>query len=311
MKEKRLGRGLSSLIPQKKSFDEKAQSAVSTNASTVSKNSVTEEKNFETSALVRDVLIQDIQVNPRQPRKYFRDEALEDLVASIKEHGVIQPLVARRVGIHYELIAGERRLRACKKLGLTNVPVIVRSSTDQEQLEIALIENLQREDLDPIEEALAYQRLQKEFSLSHEELAQKAGKNRSTVTNMLRLLKLPNSVQKLVSEKQLSMGHARALLASSDPNKQTRLAQRSIAEDLSVRQIENLVKNEIANPNRKSKKTQSTSDLDVFLRNFQENLQRQLGTKVQIKPKTHEKGEITISYFSRSELQGFFDKLRN
>ncbi|MEZ4705173.1 MAG: ParB/RepB/Spo0J family partition protein [Bdellovibrionota bacterium] len=250
MKEKRLGRGLSSLIPQKNQTPLQTSTTATMAKSPVP--SVSQEHHFETSALVRDVLLSDIHVNPRQPRKHFSEEGMEDLIKSISEHGVIQPLIARRVGIHYELIAGERRFRACKKLGLKNVPVIVRSTTDQEQLEIALIENLQREDLDPIEEALAYQRLQNEFSLSHEEVAKKAGKERSTVTNMLRLLKLSTKIQRYVVEKKMSMGHARALLGTSDPNKQERLAIRVIEEGLSVRQVENLVKNELANPNRKT-----------------------------------------------------------
>lgn len=167
-----------------------------------------------------EVAIAEIRINPRQPRKHFAQAHIEELAASIRVSGVIQPLIVRQAYPGYELIAGERRLRASKLAGLTKVPVVVRKSTDLDQLEVALVENLQRQDLSPVEEALGYERLQKEFNLTQEEVAKKVGKDRTTVTNLLRLLKLPANVQQMIQRGELSMGHARALLATENARTQ-------------------------------------------------------------------------------------------
>lgn len=247
-----------------------------------------------------------IQPNPHQPRSNFDANALEDLAASIREHGIISPLilVIGKADNQYTLIAGERRLRAAKLAGLSEVPAIVRSSTDQEQLELAIIENVQREDLDPLERAHAYQALLDEFSLTHEQIAKRVGKNRVTVTNSLRLLNLPQTVQKGISEKRITEGHARALLGLASP-KAMELAYETIQKlGLNVRQTEHLVTKLSGTPvQSKSKPAPNAMDKDL-----ENRLRRHFNTKVSLQ-KGPKGGNLTIYFFSDEELNNILDLL--
>lgn len=253
-----------------------------------------------------EISLQEIRPNPYQPRKEFDPEALEELVQSIKEHGIIQPLIVRNSIKGYELVAGERRLRAAKMAGLKKVPVVIKEYTDQQLMEIALIENIQRENLNPIEEAGAYQKLMKLTSITQEELAQKIGKSRPHVTNILRLLQLPAKIRDMVSNASLSMGHARALLAVENSKVQWELANEVVKKQLSVRQLEELVKSlrvsRETKPKKKATKDQAILDIENRLRN-------RLGTSVQIKS-GGKKGKIEIEFYSNEDLQRlieFFD----
>ena len=290
-KRKVLGRGISSLIPAAKP------------QSPAPAPSAEEESSEKTNSSMVD--IQMIRVNPRQPRKVFTEQALKELTASVKEKGVLQPLLVSRRGAHYELIAGERRYRAAKAAGLKHVPVRVLESDDQEQLEIALIENIIREDLNPIEEARGYEKLQREFSLTHEEISKKVSKNRATVTNALRLLKLPLTVQQEVSRGNLSMGHARALLSIEDEKLQLQVAQAVFQKNLSVRQTEALVA-QVTRPKTTPAKTKKENPNLVHVK---EEMQRKLGTKVEIKEKA-KGGEIRIQYFSPEDFHRLSQLLR-
>jgi ParB family chromosome partitioning protein len=244
-----------------------------------------------------------IAPNPYQPRKTFNDPALDDLARSIQEHGILQPLVVTRHGDRYRLIAGERRYRAAKKAGLHAVPAIVKDLVhDNQALEMALIENIQREDLNPIEEALAYQQLHSEFSLTQEEIAHRVGKERSTVANFLRLLRLPDPVKKLLASGQLSMGHARALLAVENPNKQQQLAERVVRRNLNVRQTELL-----ASGGTKVEKKEPKQK-DVFTRDAEEKLTRILRTRVEI-DRRRRGGTIQIRFSSEEDLIRLFEDL--
>ena len=272
---KRLGKGLDALIP---SLD-------------VAENDQ-----------IIDIRCTEIRPNPYQPRKEFDEKALDELAESIKEHGVIQPLIVRRGSIKgYELVAGERRLRATERAGLDKVPVVVREFSNEQIMEIALIENLQRENLNAIEVAVAYDKLMKHLSLTQEELAKKVGKSRPHVANFLRLMQLPQEVQNFVSRGTISMGHARALLAVEDDQLKIKIAEEVVKRDLSVRQIEELVKN-LSQPvsreiNEKPKK-------DVFITQFEERLRDCFGTSVQIKvAKGNGKGKIEIDFFTNEDLE--------
>lgn len=250
-----------------------------------------------------------IDPNPLQPRTVFRTEAVEELAASIKANGIVQPLIVQKEGARYMLIAGERRLRAAKLAGLTKVPVAVRRFEADRVLEVALIENIQREDLNPIEVAQALQRLGMEYDLKHEELAERTGKDRSTITNLLRLLRLDHAVQTMVAEGRLSMGHARALLAVTDPYTQASLAEKAAKEGWSVRRIEEEVKKPAPDPKSKGKKDKQEPDVDPNVRAAQDSLERSLGTRVKIVERTSERGRIEIEYFSKAELQRIYELL--
>jgi ParB family chromosome partitioning protein len=244
-----------------------------------------------------------ISPNPYQPRKTFDDAAIRELSESVRSHGIVQPLLVTRNGEKYQLIAGERRFRAAKLAGLTTVPAIVKDPiVGLGALEIALIENIQREDLNPIEEAMAYRQLHDEFGLTQEEVAKRVGKERSTVANSLRLLRLPDKVKVLVASTQLSMGHARALLALQGAKQQEELAEKIVRDDLSVRQTEALV----APPPPKPKKKEEQKD--VFTRDAEERLQRSLRTKVEIRRKRRG-GTIQIGFSSEDELIRLFENL--
>ena len=282
---KALGRGLSALLPQKPT-SLPADSA----------------ERLPSGPQVLSILIADIQPNPLQPRSVFDAARLEELANSIETNGIIQPVLVRRKGASYELIAGERRLRAAKLAGLVEVPALVQDYADDRILEIALIENIQREDLNPMETAHALERLQTEMHLSHEEIAARTGKDRTTITNMIRLLRLPREVQLLVAERRLSMGHARALLGLTTPELQTQLGEKAAAQGFSVRQVERLVKkvNEPREPKEEALR-------DPNVKAAVGELESVLGTRVRIVEKTEERGRIEIEYYSQSELQRLYE----
>ena len=253
------------------------------------------------------VAIDQISPNPYQPRKTFNDASIEALARSVKEHGIIQPLVVTKIGdSKYRLIAGERRFRAAQKAGLDTVPVVVKETmADGDVLQVALIENIQREDLNPIEEAYAYHQLHEEFQLTQEEISKRVGKERSTVANFLRLLKLPDSVKKLLAAGQLSMGHARAILAVDSAKKQEQLAERVVKRNLNVRQTEMLAQ-ETANKGDKAE--QPEKEKDVFTRDAEERLARTLRSRVEIDRKRRG-GVIHIRFGSEDELIRLVEEL--
>lgn len=242
-----------------------------------------------------------IMNNPFQPRSEFDEEAMRELSESIRTHGIIQPLTLRRTPEgKYQLIAGERRLRAAKMAGLKEVPAFIRGANDQEMLELALIENIQREDLNAIEVAIHFQRLIEECSLTHEQLAGRIGKNRTTITNALRLLKLPPEIQKGLRQKKISMGHARALINLEDPAGQLAIYQDILKNDLSVREVETLVRN--FRKRGTQKKTSGEKALPFEIRRMQDQLSSRLSTRVIIRRNTRGKGEIVIRFFSDDDL---------
>jgi len=246
-----------------------------------------------------------IAPNPYQPRKTFNEGSIDELARSVREHGIVQPLVVSRFGDRYRLIAGERRYRAAQKAGLTSVPVVIKDDLKEgDALQIALIENIQREDLNPIEEAMAYHQLHEEFGLTQEEISKRVGKERSTVANFLRLVKLPEPVKKLLASGQLSMGHARALLAVESPKKQEQLADRVVKRNLSVRQTEMLA----SNSNGKQPAEKKEKEKDVFTRDAEEKLQRTLRTKVEIDRKRRG-GVIRIRFASEDDLIRIYDDI--
>lgn len=248
--------------------------------------------------------IDQIEPNPVQPRSDFQGDRLKELAQSIRENGIIQPLVVRRHGDSFQLVAGERRWRAARMAGLSHVPVVVQDFAEERLMEIALIENIQREDLNPIEVAHAFDRLHKQFKLSHEQIAQRTGKDRTTITNLLRLLKLPGDIQLLLAERRLSTGHARAILGLENPEDQIQVAGRITSEGLSVRQVERLVQrmNEPREP-----KLADEADLDPNIKAAVQEMERILGTRVRIVPKSDQRGRIEIEYYSVEELTRIYE----
>jgi ParB family transcriptional regulator, chromosome partitioning protein len=280
IKRKALGKGLSALIPE------------------ATDNEPQEEQGFFQCP------IESIEPNPYQPRQEFDNTALEELAASIKEKGVITPILVSKSDQGYRLIAGERRWRAAQKAGLERIPVVVRESTPIESLELALIENIQRRDLNPIEEAQAYKKWLEDADTTQEILAQRVGKDRSTIANLLRLLNLPKEIQKDIIDVRLSMGHARVLAGLKSPGEQNRIRDLIIKKDLSVRQTETLAKKE--SPPGHPKKI--SNDLDEYLSSLSDGLKRSLGTKVEIKKKG-KRGTINIHFYSDDELDRLLDRL--
>ena len=264
--------------------------------------------------LVIKVPVAQITSSPFQPRRTFRDEQLAELTESIREHGVIQPIVVRRVNGGLEIIAGERRFRACQKLGLAEVPVIEREASDRDVLEMALIENLQREDLNPVEEAEAYARLAKEFGLKQEEIAQRVGKNRATVANAMRLLELAPVVKEHLAQGRISTGHAKVLLGLKDAALQQLVADIIVRQGLTVRQAEQQVLREqerSGTPKPRSKKGDpgpTTADLDAVLSRLQNRLRHRLATQVAIHH-TEKKGTIEIEYYGNEDLERILELL--
>ncbi len=257
------------------------------------------------------IKISSIVPNSNQPRKTFNQEAMDELTASVKQHGVLTPLIVKRVGEKYEIIAGERRWRASQAAGIKEVPVVVRDYDDQSTAEIALIENLQREDLNAIEEAQAYEELMEIYHLNQEEVANKVSKNRSTVTNALRLLKLDAEVQKMVVEGKLSGGHARAILGLSDAAMQKKLADEIVQNKLSVRETEKKVKAMSRKKTGKASKTEPDHSYDIFYKEYENKMQDILGTKVNINRKDNSKGRIEIDYYSQDELERIMDLFKS
>lgn len=243
-----------------------------------------------------------IDANPYQPRKNWDTSNVESLAASIKSQGILQPLVVRRNGRRFQLIAGERRLRAAKKAGLQRIPVVIRDAAEEQMLALALIENIQREDLDPIEKAEGFKMLTEKFSLTQEELARKVGLGRSTVTNLIRLLELPPAVKKLIMNGKLQMGHGRALLALDDEQKIKALAVVTARKEMSVRQLEEKIRT-IKGIRTKAKK-EKTAKKSVEVKNLENRLRRKLKTKVIITEKTKSSGKIEICYYTLDELEG-------
>ncbi len=251
--------------------------------------------------------ISDVEPNRGQPRKYFDDAAIAELADSIRQFGIIQPLLVQKKDDYYEIIAGERRWRAAQKAGLKEVPVIIKQFTNQEAVEVALIENIQREDLNPIEEAKAYERLVREYGLSQESVAQRVSKSRSAVTNSMRLLRLDEAVQKMVETGRISEGHARAILGIPAPDVQTQLAETVIKERLSVRQTEKLVR-DILKP-KKEKPRETENRTNVLLEGLAENLKTALSTKVSIRATGKSRGKIEIEYYSDEDLDRIYEML--
>jgi ParB family transcriptional regulator, chromosome partitioning protein len=252
-----------------------------------------------------------IEPNNVQPRTVFNDQKLEELAQSIRENGIIQPLLVRNTGRgKYQLVAGERRWRAAQRAGLLRVPCVVRDIPDDKMLELALIENIQRQELNAIEEAQAYKRLIESLGLTQEMVAQRVGRDRTFITNYLRLLRLPEDIQRLVEEEQISMGHARALLGIDDAEIQRKLARRIIEQQLSVREIERLVKQVIAGeeePKKAEGQTQTATDANV--RFAEDKLRRKLGSKVQIKVNSNNSGKIEIEFYNSEDLNRVFELL--
>ena len=249
-----------------------------------------------------------VEPNREQPRKKFREEGIEELASSISQYGIIQPLLVQKRDDYYEIIAGERRWRAARKAGLKEVPVILKDYSDKEAVEISLIENIQREDLNPIEEALAYERLINEFEMTQEQVAGRVSKSRSAVTNSLRLLKLEADIRGMLISGELSEGHARAILGLPDPDAQKALAERVVKEKLSVRDTEKIVKKLMSQIVRKTKKRDY--EKEAILSNLSEQLKTILGTKVSIHEGARHKGKIEIEYYSDDELNRIFEMLQ-
>lgn len=291
-----LGKGLDTLIPNqtKRKSEEKARQEV-----------VVEKVVKKEEVMVK---VTEIEPNREQPRKNFDEDALLELAESIKQFGVIQPLIVQKKGSLYEIIAGERRWRAAKLAGLKEVPVIVKNYTDQEVVEISLIENIQRENLNPIEEAQAFKRLLEEFHLKQDELAERVSKSRTAVTNSMRLLKLDSRVQQMLVDDMISSGHARALLGTEDKELQYTLATRVFDEKLSVRETEKLVK---GLQKEKPRKREPDHKNDFIYKEIEEKIRSILGTKVSIQRKDEQKGKIEIEYFSNEELERIMDLLES
>jgi len=257
----------------------------------------------ETAENAGRIAIELIDPNPMQPRRVFQAETLHQLADSILQHGIIQPLVVRTSGSRYQLVAGERRWRAAKIAGLKEVPAVVQEISDDRLLEITLIENVQREDLNPIELALAFDRMARELNLSQDEIGHRTGKDRSTVSNSIRLLQLPPDIQQLVAERRLSPGHARCLVALPDEEMQRKLAEKAVAQGLSVRQVERLTKR-LLEPRDPASKAEDP--LDPNVKAAITEMERVLGTKVRIVEKSDRRGRIEIDYYSPDDLDRIY-----
>lgn len=288
-----LGKGLDSMIPKKLPTSEPKQKAEK------------KEENVSRETLIK---VSEIEPNSDQPRRKFNEDALHELSESIKQYGVLQPLLLQKKGKYYEIIAGERRWRAARLAGLKEVPAIIKEYNSQEVLEIALIENIQREDLNPIEEAQAYQRLITEFKLKQDELAERVSKSRTAITNSMRLLKLCPKVQEMLMDELISSGHARTLLPITDSERQATLAQRIMDEKLSVRETEKLVRALLKDENEEPKEKKKKDD-SIFYRDLEEKMKQIIGTKVSIQAKSKKKGKIEIEYYSPEELDRIIELL--
>ena len=278
MAKKALGKGLGALMDIREEIDQEQQKTPS------------------------EIDIQLIDINPNQPRKNFDAEKLRELAESIRQHGIIQPLVLKPEKARYLIVAGERRYRAARMAGLKQVPAVIKEVTDQELLQLSIIENIQREDLNPIEEAMAYKRLIEEFSLKQDEIAERVSKSRTAVTNSMRLLKLAPKVQQMLIDEMISAGHARAILAITEPDTQYSVAMKVFDEKLSVRETEKLVK-KLLEPAKERKGNVGSTTEDVIYESLEEKMKGIMGTKVHIQRKKNNKGKIEIEYYSRDELE--------
>ena len=284
-KRRSLGRGLEALIPKGISLNEPTE---------------------------RRVAIRDIRPNPQQPRSHFNEDKIVELSESIQNQGILQPLVVRQLSDGYQLIVGERRFRAAQRAGLETIPVIIKDVSDKESLELALVENIQREELTPIEEALAYKKLMLGSGLTQNQVAARVGKSRPLVANLLRILSLPQQIQELVNARSISVGHARALLAIKNPDEQLHLARRIDREQLSVRETEELVNIKKGARKRERPATEATESVEkanIFLAALEEDLVRGLGTKVKIH-RRGQRGKIEIDFYSDQELEGLVHRLK-
>ena len=302
-KKKALGRGLSALLSDSPT-DEKLEVDSFPISSTATSNR-------PQTGSVMEISLDEIEVNPFQPRSHFDQDAIVELAESIQVHGIIQPLTVRRLADHqYQLIAGERRFQAAKLAGLKAIPVYIRSANDQQMLEMALIENIQRENLNAIEIALSYQRLMSECNLKQEELGERVGKNRTTVTNYLRLLKLPPDIQIAVRDNKLSMGHARAIINVENPDQQLFIFKKTLNDDLSVRKVEELVR-DLVRKNEAKKENPSTvaSPASREIAQLQGRLSSHFGTRVVVKS-DGKKGDIRIPFLSVEDLNRILDILK-
>lgn len=300
-KSRGLGKGLDLLIPDAVGEAKAKKEAVET-----VQNSGNSAAGGSQETLVK---ITSVEPNRKQPRKTFDEDSLQELSDSIKQVGLIQPILVQDRKDHYEIIAGERRWRAAKLAGLKEVPVIIRDYSEQEIMEISLIENIQREDLNPIEEAQAYKRLLTEFNLKQDEVAERVSKSRAAVTNSIRLLKLSDRVQQMVIDDMISTGHARALLSVENPEEQFELAQKIFDEKLSVRDVEKLVKN-LHKP-EKAKKKPDDRTMQVIYQDIEDKLKQRLSTKVTVTPKGEGSGKIEIEFYNHEDLDRLLDMIGN
>ncbi len=300
VKRNGLGKGLDSLIPDKSDKTSKSTQKSSKN----SLGEVKKEKTENSGEVL--VKINKVEPNREQPRKDFDEDALLELSDSIKQFGILQPLLVQKKNDYYEIIAGERRWRAAKIAGIKEVPVIIKNFTEQEILEISLIENIQRENLNPIEEAMAYKKLLDEFHLKQDEVAEKVSKSRTAVTNSMRLLKLGDRVQQMIIDDMITTGHARALLAIEDEEQQYMLANKIFDEKLSVRETEKLVK-VLKTPKKEEKKEKIVPTF--IYEDLAEKMKSIIGTKVNVNPKSNGKGKIEIEYYSDEDLERIFEMI--
>lgn len=304
MAKKGLGKGLGAIFGEdviKESEEDFAKAKV-----------LPEDKDEQSGEMMVKIAL--IEPNKEQPRKDFNDEQLKELAESIKQYGVLQPLIVQKKGTFYEIIAGERRWRAAKLAGLKEVPVVLREYSRQESMEIALIENVQRADLNPIEEALAYQSLVKEFNLTQEEIAARVSKNRATITNSMRLLKLDEQIQTMLIENIISSGHARALLSLDSEELQLKAAKQIIDGRLSVRETERLVKRlakEAESEKENKKEKEKDEALEIIYHNLEDRMKTIMGTKVSIHNKDKNKGRIEIEYYSEAELERIVEMIES
>ena len=289
-KKSGLGKGLDALIPA----GNKKAPVKTEKAEPVIIEKIVEKKGVET------LKITEVEPNREQPRKNFNEDALLELADSIKQYGVIQPLIVQKKEDHYEIIAGERRWRAAKMAGIKEIPVIIKDYSDQQVMEISLIENIQREDLNPIEEAMAYKNLMDEFHLKQDEIAEKVSKSRTAVTNSMRLLKLDKRVQQMMIDDMISAGHARTLITIEDPEVQYNIATKIFDEKLSVRETEKMVKL-LQKPEVKKEKAEKVNSF--IYKDIEEKIKAILGTKVTVDHRSNNKGKISIEYYSNDELE--------
>ena len=291
-----LGKGLDSLIPTNVMMESEVKHATVSTASSA-------EEGKDGTLMVK---LSKVEPNREQPRKNFDEDSLQELAESLKQFGMLQPILVQNRGDYYEIIAGERRWRAAKIAGLKEVPVIVRELTDQEIVEISLIENIQREDLNPMEEAQAYKRLLTEFHLKQDEVAERVSKSRTAVTNSMRLLKLCDEVQKMVVDDMISTGHARALISIEDPEEQYLIAQKIFDEKLSVREVEKLVK-DLHKPPKPPKEENKT--LQALYQEISERLKQSLSTKESVSAKQNGAGQIEIEFYNHEDLERLLERI--